>query len=386
MIFVMSRGHYKKAVVFNKPGQRNIYARVPTLRMNNKRIAVVRDLKYLGIILDHRLLWNKHIQHITEHTGFIMHEFAKVARSTWGLGGMAMSAIYDSIFIPVLTYGCGTWGAAVKKEHPRQKLTSAQRRALLLITKAYRTTPTASLQVLARKPPIDKYITHVQRIWKIKCGFHLATLSNVFDAESWEENIPFKCTLSPYTKSKFNEISPTNCAIIIYTDGSKCENHVGASFVVYRNDVEIYYNVFRLGAFCNVLQAELFAILKAIDWCEGVVNNAKIAIVTDSLSSLTMLRKESTHPLAFTILPTLIDSDNEYYFSWKKSLQSGNKDSCERITDATLRRKLLEPTKFTRRMEGNLRFLKESDLSNHQVKQDRRRPGGRWSDQRALQN
>ncbi|XP_023233507.1 uncharacterized protein LOC111633201 [Centruroides sculpturatus] len=308
-----------KAIVFNKPRQRKLYARVPTLRMNGKSLKVVKELKYLGILLDHRLSWNNHIRYITKHTGHIMHAFAKVARSSWGLSGLAMGMIYDSIFLPVLTYGCGIWGSAAVKVHQKRKLISAQRRALLMITKAYRTTANASLQVLARKPPIDKYINYLQKIWKVKCGNHLTSMSNSFTEESWEKNIPYKDTFSPYTNIRFIEASSTSCAIKIFTDGSKCDCHVGASFVAFRNNIEIYYNVFKLGPLCSIFQAELYAILQAIEWCERALNNAKIAIITDSLSSLSTIRRKSVHPLVFSIQRLLIESDNEYYFNWTRS-------------------------------------------------------------------
>ncbi|XP_067123194.1 uncharacterized protein [Centruroides vittatus] len=248
-----------------------------------------------------------------------MHAFAKVARTTWGLSYKAMETIYDSIFLPVLTYGCGTWGSAVEKVHPKRKLISAQRRALLLITKAFRTSSNASLQVLARKPPVDKYINYLHKIWSIKCGNFSASVSDLFDGESWEGNIPYKYAISPYTNFRFNEVSSTDCVITIYTDGSKCGSHVGASFVMYRNETEIFCNLFRLGSLCNIFQVELYAILQAIKWCERVANNTRIAIITDSLSSLSVIRRKSAHPLVFNIQQLLVDTDNEYYFQWTHS-------------------------------------------------------------------
>ncbi|XP_023241290.1 uncharacterized protein LOC111639625 [Centruroides sculpturatus] len=308
-----------KAIVFNKPRHRNLYTHVPTLRMDGKHIAVVRELKYLGIILDHTLSWNSHIEYITKHTGYIMHAFAKVARSTWGLGGNAKGAIYDSIFVPIITYGCGTWSVAAEKVHQKRKLISAQRRALLLITKAYRTTANVSLQLLARKPPIDKYINYLQKLCKIKRGDSPASHSEHFIEESWEENIPFQHTLSPYTNNRYIETSPASCAITIFTDGSKYENNVGASFVVYCKKIEIYCKSFQLGPLCSIFQAELYAILQAVVWCEWIINNTQIIIITDSLSSLNAIKKLSDHPLAFYIQRILVDSDNDYYFKWIRS-------------------------------------------------------------------
>ncbi|XP_067129839.1 uncharacterized protein [Centruroides vittatus] len=305
-----------KAIVFNRAGQRNLYARVPTLHMNGKKIKVVRELKYLGIMLDHSLTWNSHIQYITTHTSSIMHAFAKVAKTNWGLGASAMTAIYDSIFIPVLTYGCGVWGCAANKVHQKRKLISAQRRALLLITKAYRTIPNVCLQVLACKPPIDQYINFLQKIWYIKLGHPPSTQSSHFTDEALEVDIPFSHTLRHYTSFKFISGYPTDCDVTIYTDGSKREHLVGSSFVAYRDGLEIYHDLFRLGPLCSIYQAELFAILQALKWSDRVVSNGKITVITDSFSSITAIINNIDHPLVYDIQCVLLNSDNTYYFSW----------------------------------------------------------------------
>jgi hypothetical protein len=60
-----------------------------------------------------------------------------------------------------------------------------------------------------------------------------------------------------------------NANLIIYTDGSKTENHVGASMVTVKDAKEIHINTKRLNTTCTVFQAELYGISMATDWIQS---------------------------------------------------------------------------------------------------------------------
>jgi ribonuclease HI len=60
-----------------------------------------------------------------------------------------------------------------------------------------------------------------------------------------------------------------NANMVIYTDGSKTENHVGASMVAVQDSKEIHTNTNRLNMKCTVVQAELYGISMAIDWIQS---------------------------------------------------------------------------------------------------------------------
>jgi len=57
--------------------------------------------------------------------------------------------------LPIVTYGAATWYDRVDHSHVRRNLSAAQRAILLLLTKAYRTAATSSLQIVAAKLPLD---------------------------------------------------------------------------------------------------------------------------------------------------------------------------------------------------------------------------------------
>ncbi|GIX87617.1 uncharacterized protein CEXT_760061 [Caerostris extrusa] len=78
--------------------------------------------------------------------------------------------------------------------------------------------------------------------------------------------------------------------IIIYTDGSKIDHQVGSAFVVYEKDKEIYNWQGKLNTKNSVYQAELLAILKALQWAKNK-DFSQISIKTDSMSSLQANKK-----------------------------------------------------------------------------------------------
>lgn len=75
--------------------------------------------------------------------------------ANWGLGHVAATTIYKAVFLPRCSYAVRIWEKGIESRKAIIKLGSAQRRPLLAITGAYKTTSTAALQVLAGALPLD---------------------------------------------------------------------------------------------------------------------------------------------------------------------------------------------------------------------------------------
>ncbi|XP_023218013.1 uncharacterized protein LOC111620327 [Centruroides sculpturatus] len=330
-----------KAIVFNKSGHPNLYRRPPHIKMQGNTIKVEQTLKYLGVILDFRLSWDRHIDYITNKTGLVMQSFSQVARRDWGLSSDAMSIIYDSIYIPVITYACGTWGWATRKVHPKRKLVSSQRRALLLITRAYKTTSNSSLQVLAKKPPIDTYrlsILQKRRLRQLKWGGTVEITSCTINYNDIEWPSSFKETRSPGETSVCKFTSSENADIHVFTDGSRINDNVGSSFVAYINNIEVHHQMYRLDSRCTVFQAELYAIGMAIDYINHNYSNIHVHIHTDSRSALDLLQSNKLHPLADYIKNATQSSECTFTITWIRAHQgdTGNERADSLAKDAAL--------------------------------------------------
>ena len=89
-----------------------------------------------------------------------------------------------------------------------------------------------------------------------------------------------------------------NANVSIYTDGSKTDNHVGASMVAVRDSTEIHVETKRLNITCKVFQAELYGIITAVKWIQRHRQKSlSYAINTDSKTALQAIaNKRTTHP------------------------------------------------------------------------------------------
>ncbi|XP_067132778.1 uncharacterized protein [Centruroides vittatus] len=288
--------------------------------MNGNTVKVEKSIKYLGVILEHRLLWNDHVSYINDRTGKIFNTFAGIAKRKWGLASKALDIIYRQIFIPIATYACGSWGHDVNKVHMRRKLIAAQRRALDQITKAYCTTPNASLQVLARTPPLPKVVEYYTKLWYVKWGRDININDQTIYAEDLQRPVEFSQTRHPAELINIQYDITDNVDIKIYTDESKSEAKIGSSFVAYyeQNEIEQQY---RLGTRCTSFQAELFAIRMAALWSKNNYPHLRINIITDCASAIASLKKSKLHPLIYEIHNIVNSSSCHYTVTWTKGHQ-----------------------------------------------------------------
>lgn len=79
-----------------------------------------------------------------------------VARGNWGLYENTTTTLYKAVFLARMAYASSVWAiGSLKKRVPRNSVLSAQRIPLIGITKAFRTTSTDALAVLAGVLPLD---------------------------------------------------------------------------------------------------------------------------------------------------------------------------------------------------------------------------------------
>ncbi|XP_023214770.1 uncharacterized protein LOC111617710 [Centruroides sculpturatus] len=244
-------------------------------------------------------------------------DFSVILQSgTWGLPFEALDIIYNQLFIPTITYACSSWGWASHKVHAKRKLNSAQRKALILLTKAYKTAPTSAFQVIARKPPIEMHIDYFSQISHFKWGEDVQINTGTITASDLERPTPLSLLPNPCELPIQITDTDQENDIVIFTDGSKNERNVGCAFVVYSNNIEIAYQMFRLGELSTVFQAEMFAILQALIWANQHYSFTRITICSDSASSLATIKSTKAHPLSTAIKKSVLNSNNDYKFKW----------------------------------------------------------------------
>ena len=81
-----------------------------------------------------------------------LHLIKPAINHIYGLNPKMMQWIYKHVLLPRLTYGCHVWGHSLNHEQIT-KLGNVERLALAYYAPMWKTTPTASLQIILNKKP-----------------------------------------------------------------------------------------------------------------------------------------------------------------------------------------------------------------------------------------
>ena len=124
------------------------------LQLNGHSIAVQKETKYLGVILDRGMSGAAHVRHATEKAARAVTSLSRLMPNLRGAGEgkrRLLATVADSIVL----YAAPVWVKAMKSKRNRRVLRSTQRRLALRICRAYRTVETDAALVLARTVPWD---------------------------------------------------------------------------------------------------------------------------------------------------------------------------------------------------------------------------------------
>lgn len=143
--------------------------RPPKIKIGNKQIVYKNTVRYLGIHFDRGLYVRSHVEKLKSRCDSKFNALARIARKDWGLRHKCLSTLYRGIFIPIMTYAAAAWSDKLTKGNTA-RLMAAQRNALLRVTKAYRTTSTMALPVIAGELPIDLKIQEATLRYKVRKG------------------------------------------------------------------------------------------------------------------------------------------------------------------------------------------------------------------------
>ena len=286
------------------------------LKMKGVTIDIVKHMKYLGVIIENKNKWNKHLDLISNKTRRLYHQILRTTGKEWGLSSEVRRTIYISAIEPILTYACSSWQDVLEYKTKRAKLLSIQRSFAISIIKGYRTISTDAATVLANIEPIDLKILYCSNRYFLKKG--TPSIGN-FPIASFQIRAPF--SFRPHPANNTN-ISIENCqkshTIDIFTDGSKIANQVGSAFVAMRESAIIHTGKKRLANECTVFQAELLAILSATHWCIEQDLDAKIHC--DSQAAINAVCSRNTSDsLALKIQKSIQNSTTHICITWVKA-------------------------------------------------------------------
>ncbi|CAK1604114.1 unnamed protein product [Parnassius mnemosyne] len=318
-----------KAMIFSKDFPSN------GILYNNHPISVVSNHKFLGVVIDNKLCFNLHINHIITNSLKGLNIIRCLAGVTWGADPKVLSMLYKSIVRSHFDYSC----LAYSNSSCVKKLDIIQNKALRIISGAMCSTPIRAMEVETKIMPlclrrlllIERYLLKLvsgndnvlKKIvpFPLQCSVQQTSggellqgyfpvlplivqqmnedFKNVIKQSKWTcYTYPYSCIIfetNIVTKNFFN-----NCELLsfisdnnyytLYTDGSKSELFVRSA--VYDPQCK-FGQSFLLDPKCSVFTAEVYAALEALKRIAHINSFNNFLILTDSLSmvqSLTNLR------------------------------------------------------------------------------------------------
>ena len=136
-------------------------------QVDGTSISLKKSLRSLGVHLDDGLRAGTHCERVVAKLKTTASVIRRCAPRKRGLSYRTMEILYGGLIKPVACYAAAAW-FDLTNERDRRKHRSAQRQALLTLTRAYRTASTDALCVLAGEVPISLLLHKDPHI--IGCG------------------------------------------------------------------------------------------------------------------------------------------------------------------------------------------------------------------------
>lgn len=225
-----------------------------------------------------------------EKVRLIYYKLAPLVRKAFGPSPECIRLLIEGAIVPKITY-CPTFVVrSLNKKTVIKLLRKTHRNWLVKAYRLFATTSYAKALVVTSSRSLEEIIRVRAAQYNIKRKPTIRM--NVFKAIEIDVR-KNRTNIEPWNTTNIHtEIGtgkPVNCGenIIVFTDGSKIGNRVGAALVAYRNQAELFSKKLKLGDDCSVFQAEVLAIREAIIMAKNYVEDyGTIKICSDSRSAI----------------------------------------------------------------------------------------------------
>ncbi|KAH7963873.1 hypothetical protein HPB52_023746 [Rhipicephalus sanguineus] len=289
----------------------------------------VKDsLRILGVIFDRRLAFYHHADFLKSKVATLAARLATFFSMQRACVRPAQKVLmYRQVILPALTYGSPVWwGQSHVDCRLRVRILMIQRVALLALTRAYKTTSTAALQVLMHAPPIDLELERINAEFRLFTMRKYVAFGSLRFRPDWvahphgtvmiHPSMPAAVPFARLTNDQARAASRTH-AIHVYTDGSYTTISAGAAFIVFAwPDKVLATGRFRLHRATSAYSAEVVAFREALQHLLAAHYTEPVAIYTDCLSLLQALaspRNVEPHIMAIRSLIRHVSSHVRVY-------------------------------------------------------------------------
>ncbi|GBN42412.1 hypothetical protein AVEN_33317-1 [Araneus ventricosus] len=296
----------------------------PEVKLYGHAIRAVAELKYLGVIWDGGLTFHSHFKDRKVTIVSLSYRLTLTVCKWYSKQHCLLKRIYKGALEPKALYGHGAWGHRLKLKTFCEYLNVVQRRPLLAMTRAYRTSSTLSLQVLAGVPPLDlRAIETYATFLVLRARKDITVYSESFHYEDYVRmESPFLTHPAVKDGIGFDWKEPKGEGLEVLTDGSSINDKIGAAMVVLYFGQMIHSERVRLGDHCTVYQAELIGLKLAAEFILTLTTTRRVNIYSDSRSALQSLADPTnTHPLVGEVKRLLkrARSERGVFLHWVKA-------------------------------------------------------------------
>jgi Reverse transcriptase (RNA-dependent DNA polymerase) len=267
-----------KLILFTKK-RKIIGFKAPTIF--GKEINLSQSAKVLGLLFDPKLSWNDNTEYRCRKAISTLWMCRSAFGKNWGLSPKVLTWIYTAIVRPVIAYAAFIWWPRCQLGSVQSQLSKVQRLAIISITGALKTTPTAALEALLNIEPLH---IHVEAMARATCiRFNQSSLlvkSNFGHAKLWYNlisesphlNMPhdkiqpayrfdraFNVHFPSRTDWRDNSAIPSENSITWFSDGSRRDDRAGSGIFCPQTHAA---HSFPLGRLATIFQAETFGIWK----------------------------------------------------------------------------------------------------------------------------
>ncbi|XP_063416816.1 uncharacterized protein LOC134699058 [Mytilus trossulus] len=138
-------------------GDRHVYS--VNLMLDNEPIKFQNHVKFLGLIFDRKLTWNKHVNYLLERSKAILNVLRYVQANNYGMGTDSLLMLYKSLLRSVLDYGCQAFNSA--SITVKSKLDIIQAKALRIVLGAHKSTPLETILAESGEMPLQLRRDHL---------------------------------------------------------------------------------------------------------------------------------------------------------------------------------------------------------------------------------
>ncbi|XP_054289199.1 uncharacterized protein LOC129004668 [Macrosteles quadrilineatus] len=281
----------------------------------------------------------------------------RFAGTTWGIKPHIALWLYEAVVRPQVTYGSLVWWTKVNQVTVIAKLESMQRLGTLQATGAFRSSPSATLEVALGLLPLDIFIRsealkaayrlRVANLWRegLSGAGHCAIAKTLAECPVLDMTSDFLSKEAVFTKPFNVEFRSRDEwkhqeghlqdmeSFVWYTDGSLIDGKSGFGVYCRSPRTELSGS---LGQYCTIFQAEIYGILA----CSNLglarrYQDKRIVILSDCQAALKALdSNEVTSKLVWECFNTLcrLASQNSVTLGWVPGhLGIGGNESADKL-------------------------------------------------------